>query len=315
MLRKLVLEPFAPGQAWMSSGFRTRLWTGWILAAVLLGISALYMVRALAEVAVPPLKGHVTDLAGTLTVAQAAALEQKLSAFEQRKGSQIAVLIVPTTQPETIEQYGIRVAEQWTLGRKGVDDGALLLVAKDDRALRIEVGYGLEGPLPDAVAKRVVSDIIVPHFKQGDFSGGIDAGADAIIKVVDGEPLPAPVAPLSRGQQDGGVPPSVLIIGFILVVAVAGVLRSIIGRFPAAAVTGGLAGLVAWWIVSSLAVAAIASIFVFVLSLVGGLPRMGGGGGFGRSGGWGGGGYGGGGGSSWGGGGGGFGGGGASGRW
>jgi uncharacterized protein len=298
----------------MASDSRIRRWVRWALAAVLLGVAAPYMARALAEVAVPPLKAHVTDLTGTLTPVETAALEQKLIAFEQRKGSQIAVLIVPTTQPETIEQYGIRVAEQWKLGRKGVDDGALLLVAKDDRALRIEVGYGLEGPLPDAIAKRIVEDIIVPRFKQGDFSGGIDAGADAITKVVDGEPLPAPVAPPSRGAQDGSIPPSMLIIGFILVVVVAGALRSIIGRFPAALVTGGLAGFIAWWIVSSLAAAAIVSIFVFVSSLMSGLPRSGGNG-IGSGGGWGGGGLGGGGGGSWGGGGGGFGGGGASGRW
>ena len=134
----------------------------------------------------------MTDLTETLTPDQTAKLEQKLAAFEARKGSQIAVLIVPTTQPEAIEQYSIRVAEQWKLGRKGVDDGALLLVAKDDRALRIEVGYGLEGALPDAIAKRIIEDIIVPRFKTGDFYGGIDAGVDAMIKVVDGEPLPPP---------------------------------------------------------------------------------------------------------------------------
>jgi uncharacterized protein len=312
MLCSLTAGTFTPVKSRMTSNRGVPRWADYMLAG-LLGIAALYVERALAEVAVPPLKAHVTDLTGTLTPAETAALEQKLVAFEQRKGSQIAVLIVPTTQPETIEQYGIRAAENWKLGRKGVDDGALLLVAKDDRALRIEVGYGLEGPLPDVVAKRIVSDTIVPHFKQGDLSGGVDAGVDAIIKVVDGEPLPAPVASPSRGARDGSIPPSMLIIGFILVVVVAGALRSIIGRFPAALVTGGVAGFIAWWIVSSLAAAAIVSIFVFVSSLMSGLPRSGGNG-FGSSGGWGGGGFGGGGGS-WGGGGGGFGGGGASGRW
>jgi len=312
MLRSLTAGTFTPVKSRMTSNRGVPRWADYMLAG-LLGIAALHMACASADVAVPPLKAHVTDLTGTLTPAETAALEQKLIAFEQRKGSQIAVLIVPTTQPETIEQYGIRVAEQWKLGRKGVDDGALLLVAKDDRELRIEVGYGLEGPLPDVVAKRIVSDTIAPYFKRGDFAGGVDAGVDAIIKVVDGEPLPAPVAPPSRGAQDGSIPPSMLIIGFILVVVVAGALRSIIGRFPAALVTGGLAGFIAWWIVSSLAAAAIVSIFVFVSSLMSGLPRSGGNG-FGSSGGWGGGGFGGGGGS-WGGGGGGFGGGGASGRW
>src|SRR5207344_3150798 len=146
------------------------------------------------------------DQTGTLSVGDIASLDRTLRDFEARKGSQIAVLIVPTTQPEAIEQYSIRVAEQWKLGRKGVDDGALLLVAKDDRALRIEVGYGLEGALPDAIAKRIVEDIIVPRFKSGDFYGGIDAGVEGMIKVVDGEPLPPPQQTQWRspGKVNGG---------------------------------------------------------------------------------------------------------------
>ena len=135
---------------------------------------------------------RVTDLTSTLDAGQIQALEAKLAAFESRKGSQIAVLLVPSTQPETIEQYGIRVVDSWKLGRKGVDDGVLLLIAKDDRKLRIEVGYGLEGALNDATAKRIVSEIIGPDFKRGEFYAGIDAGVDAIIKVVEGEPLPPP---------------------------------------------------------------------------------------------------------------------------
>ena len=115
-----------------------------------------------------------------------------MQAFEAKKGSQIAVLIVPTTQPEEIEQFGIRVAEAWKLGRKGIDDGAILMVAKDDRRVRIEVGYGLEGALPDAIANRIIDETITPHFKLGDFDGGVEAGVDAVIAVVDGEPLPAP---------------------------------------------------------------------------------------------------------------------------
>src|SRR5258705_1147429 len=143
-------------------------------------------------VPVPALKARVTDLTRTLTPDQSAQLEQKLAAFEARKGSQIAVLIVATTHPETIEQYSIRVAEQWKLGRKGVDDGALLLVAKDDRAVRIEVGYGLEGALPDAIAKRIIEDVIVPRFREGDFGRGISDGVDRILGVIEGEPLPPP---------------------------------------------------------------------------------------------------------------------------
>ncbi len=162
------------------------------LAGLLLAIACLAGAVAHGEVAVPPLQARVTDLTGTLTAPQRQALEDKLAAFEAAKGSQIGVLIVPTTEPETIEQYALRVAEQWKLGRKGVDDGALLLVAKNDRRLRIEVGYGLEGVIPDAGAKRIVSDIISPYFRQGDFYGGISAGVDRMIRVVDGEPLPPP---------------------------------------------------------------------------------------------------------------------------
>ena len=140
----------------------------------------------------PPLKGRVTDLTGTLKPEQAASLEQLLRSFEARKGSQIAVLIVPTTAPETVEQYALRVGEQWKIGRKDVDDGAILVVAKDDRTLRIEVGYGLEGALNDATASRIIREVIVPRFREGDFFGGISAGVDRMIRVIDGEPLPAP---------------------------------------------------------------------------------------------------------------------------
>lgn len=264
-------------------------------------------------VPVPALKARVTDLTHTLTPDQAAQLEQKLAAFESRKGSQIVVLIVPTTKPEEIEQYSIRVAEQWKVGRKGVDDGAILLVAKDDRALRIEVGYGLEGALPDVIAKRIVSDIIVPHFKTGDFYGGVDAGVDAMIKVVDGEQLPAP--PVAQRQQspiDGGRLQSLFVIGLILVFVVGGILRSVLGRLPAAGVIGGILGVIAWFIASSLIAAAVVGIIAFVFTLAGGGAGRGGLGRGGWGGGWSGGSSGGGG---FGGGGGGFGGGGASGRW
>ena len=142
---------------------------GKTLAFIALLLSATLSV---AEVAVPPLQSRVTDLTGTLSASEAAQLEQKLAAFEVKKGVQIAVLIMPTTQPETIEQYSIRVVDAWKLGRKRIDDGALLIIAKQDRTVRIEVGYGLEGALPDAVAKRIVDEIIVPEFKRGDFAGG-----------------------------------------------------------------------------------------------------------------------------------------------
>ena len=170
---------------------------------------------SMAEVAVPALKSRVTDLTGTLAANETAQLEQRLAAFEARKGSQIAVLIVPTTQPETIEQYSIRVAEAWKLGRKGIDDGALLLIAKQDRTVRIEVGYGLEGVLPDALAKRIVDEVIVPEFKQGNFAGGIDAGIEQMMSVVEGEPLPPQArrgerAPSGNAVMDNIIPGEIL---------------------------------------------------------------------------------------------------------
>ena len=147
-----------------------------------------------AEQTIPSLTSHVTDLTATLSASEITQLEQKLAAFEKARGSQVALLIVPTTQPETIEQYALRVAETWKPGRKGIDDGILLLIAKNDRTLRIEVGYGVEGVLPDAMAKRIIAEIIVPQFKSGNFVAGIDAGIEAILGLIKGESLPLPVS-------------------------------------------------------------------------------------------------------------------------
>src|ERR1700748_2686506 len=141
---------------------------------------------ASAQVAVPPLSGRVVDQTGTLSASDIAALTQRLKDLETRKGSQVAVLVVPTTQPETIEQFSIRVADAWKIGRKKIDDGALLVVAKNDRKLRIEVGYGLEGALTDVTSKRIIDEIITPKFRSGDFAGGVSAGVDRIIGVIDG---------------------------------------------------------------------------------------------------------------------------------
>jgi uncharacterized protein len=268
-----------------------------------------------AEVAVPPLTARVTDLTGTLSPSQRDALERELRDFETRKGSQIAVLIVPTTQPEVIEQYALRVAETWKLGRKGIDDGALLLVAKDDRALRIEVGYGLEGVIPDAVANRIIDEIIVPFFKQGDFYGGIQAGVGRLIRLVDGEPLPPPQA---RDRSWSGIA-DLLPVAFIAVMIGGGFLGSLLGRLIGAAVSGGIVGIVFWVTIGSLLGALTAGVVVFLFTLA--IGGNGGRGGRGDFGGWSGG-YSSGSGSGWSsggggfsGGGGGFGGGGASGRW
>ena len=275
--------------------------------ASLLALTLCWSFIAEAQIAVPPLTGHVTDLTATLSSEQKAALEQTLQAFEARKGSQLAVLIVPTTAPETIEQYALRVAEQWKLGRKKVDDGALLVIAKTDRTLRIEVGYGLEGALNDATSKRIISDIITPRFKQGDFNGGITAGVEQIIRVIDGEPLPA-----SKGKSAGNTPDigQYFPILFILALVVGGLLRSALGRFPGALATGGAVAVVAWLFAGAISIAAVAGLMALFFTLLSG--GMGGHGIRGHHGGFGTGGMGGGG---FGGGGGGFGGGGASGRW
>ncbi|MDQ3186694.1 MAG: YgcG family protein [Pseudomonadota bacterium] len=272
-----------------------------------------------AEVAVPPLKSPVTDLTKTLSATEIALLEQKLAAFEAKKGSQIAVLMVPTTQPETVEQFSIRVAEAWKLGRAEVDDGVLLVIAKHDRVSRIEVGYGLEGVLPDAVAKRIVEGIMVSRFREGNFAGGIDAGVERIMGVIEGEPLPLPRQRRGNGAQAGsGIVLDNIIPIFIGLIVLGKILQSLFGRFVGAAVMSTVAGFTGWLVFSSIVIAALIAFFAFFVSLFGnaggGISRGGHGGwpggGFGRGsgrGGFGGGGFSGGGG--------GFGGGGASGRW
>lgn len=271
------------------------------LLAMLLG----WCLAATAQpVAMPPLTARVTDLTASLTAEQVASLEGKLQRFEVAKGSQLAVLIIPSTGEESIEQYSLRVVEQWRLGRKKIDDGVLLIVAKNDRTLRIEVGYGLEGALNDATAKRIISEIIVPRFRQGDFYGGIEAGVDQMIAIIDGEPLPPPKRGANGAQDE--LSKSIPLIA-MLVFVVGGVLRKLLGRLPAASVTGAGVALLTWLLIDAIPVALGAGLMAFVFILLGG----------GRHGGW----YSGGGRSGgrfrggFGGGGGGFGGGGASGRW
>ena len=275
-----------------------------VAAAAIFGATA-----AVAQVAVPPLTTRVTDETNTPTSAQKGALGQTLQAFETRKGTQIAVLIVPTTDPETIEQYSLRVVELWKLGRKQVDDGALLIVAKNDRALRIEVGYGLEGVLNDAVSSRIIREVIVPRFREGDFYGGIAAGVDQMIRVADGEPLPPP-----RTRPRGGSPDiwRLAPVVFMLAIVLGGVLRSLFGRLPGALVAGGGAALIAWLLAAGIVATVAAGAMAFLFTLMGtGMGAYVGTYGVGhRRGGFGSGGRGG-----FGGGGGSFGGGGASGRW
>jgi len=258
-----------------------------------------------AQTPVPPLTGHLIDQTSTLSIEQVTLLDQTLQALEARKGSQLAVLIVASTAPETVEQYALRVSEQWKLGRKKIDDGAILLVAKSDRVVRIEVGYGLEGALNDAISKRIISEIITPRFKQGDYYGGISAGVDQIIHVIDGEPLPASSSSSNENAQ--GIAKYTPIV-FILALVLGGILRTVLGRLPSALVTGGVVGVIAWLFAGTLSIALSAGFMALVFTLLsggssgllGGIGTSGSGGG--RGGGFGGGG-------------GGFGGGGASGRW
>jgi uncharacterized protein len=288
--------------------------------ASLVALLLCWACAAWADVAVPPLTGRVVDQTGTLSSGDVASLTQTLKDLEAKKGSQVAVLIVPTTAPETIEQYSIRVAEAWKIGRRKIDDGALLVVAKDDHKLRIEVGYGLEGALTDVTARRIIDEIITPKFKSGDFAGGISDGIDRIVGVIDGEPLPAPVP---ESQSFGGEDRyDILFNPLILfgVFAVGGVLRKLLGRLLGSVGIGGVFGLVAWLAVGSLLVSVIAALGAFAFAMFAGSAAS-----QARTGGWSGGGFSGGGYSggsssssdsgSFSGGGGSFGGGGASGSW
>jgi uncharacterized protein len=282
------------------------------LAGLILG-SAASVCGAQALQAIPKLEARVTDLTGTLTAGQQAELEQKLADFEARKGAQIAVLLLPSTQPEEIEQYSIRVVEAWKLGRKKVDDGALLIIAKNDRTVRIENGYGLEGVLTDSNTNRIIQDTMLPLLQQSQYFNAISAGVDQMMRLIDGEALPAPDA---NWQNRAAGHRNILPIAFFGFLFLSSVLRSIFGRTLGAALSAGGTGLLVFVLTQAFAYAIGAGVLAFgaalILGMTGGGWGSGGIGGFGGFGGFGGGGGGGGGFS---GGGGGFGGGGASGRW
>jgi len=292
-------------------------WLGLVAAGVLLAGLA----SARAEVAVPPLRAHVTDLTGTLSARELRDLDSRLAGFERGKGSQVAVLMLPSTQPETIEEYSIRVADAWKIGRARVDDGVILVVAKNDRKLRVEVGRGLEGAIPDAVAKRVVSDVITPHFRSGDYYGGVAAGTDALMKLIEGEGLPAPQSGVIIRGVHRPIDFQTIFLLFVALVVTDAIFRRLFGRVVGAGISGGIVGAIVWLAAGVLAFAVIGGLIGFVIALVNGMgSRHGGwssggwpGGGWSGGGGFGGGGFGGGGGFS--GGGGGFSGGGASGSW
>ncbi|MFN3918946.1 MAG: TPM domain-containing protein [Methylohalobius sp.] len=280
----------------------------WLVGLGLILVVAL----ALAQLTVPPLTGRVVDLTGTLHPKQKVELERRLAAFEAEKGSQIAVLIVPRLKPEPIEAYSIRVVEEWKLGREGIDDGLLVLLAVEDRAVRIEVGRGLEGVIPDAIAKRIIEEVMIPFFRRGDFYGGLAAGLERMMDLIRGEPLPPP-EPKRAAPRDGfGAVVLAIIVGGIFV---GQWLRWLLGPLPAALIAWGGVGTVAVLAGMPLWFALFVGLFVFAAVLVGSEGRpsgwYGGSGGF-RRGSWENTGFGGGG---FRGGGGGFSGGGASGRW
>ncbi len=287
-----------------------RYWVRPLLLVGLLYVGANAWAQQLA--AIPPLDSPVIDTTGTLTPQQQQALVQQSLALQQRKGSQLQVLMVPSTQPETIEQYATRVFDQFKLGRKGVDDGVLVVVAKDDHRVRIEPGYGLEGAIPDAIANRIIQEYMAPKFRANDYAGGLSDADTALTKLIDGEALPATIASNSSGNKGGGDWMFALFAAFF----VAQIARGILGRAPSVLrgiIGAGVAGGAAWLISSVLLIGGVGAAIGFFLGLIrpsaGGFARGGGFGGFG------GGGFGGGGGGGWSGGGGMSGGGGASGSW
>ncbi len=283
---------------------------------------ALVCVQAQELAAIPAMTSPVVDSTGTIDATTRQQLEAQALALQKRKGSQLQVLVVPTTMPEDIAQYAVRAFDQWKVGRKGVDDGVLLVVAKDDRRVRIEVGYGLEGAIPDATSARVIQEYLVPKFRANDYAGGITDATGALVKLIDGEPLPAPMAEHRSARGNGG---SGWLFALFVAFIVAQVARGIFGRAPSllrGVIGAGAAGGIAWLISSMFLVGGIGAAIGFFMGLaslpsgryardrgVGGFGGWGGGGGFGGGGG----GFGGGGG--WGGGGGMSGGGGASGSW
>ncbi len=302
--------------------------TQWIRAQAAIILIALVscfagVVQAQDLQAIPPLTARVIDTSGTLDAAQTQALDAKLAAFEKAKGAQIVILMVPTTLPEDITDYAQRVGDAWKIGRKDIGDGLLLVVAKNDRTVRIATTKALEGAIPDLAAKQIITNAITPRFRQGDFAGGLDAAADQIMARISGENLPAPDAQKGAGGQQGFQWMDMAVFLFFAVPIGARVLSSVLGRKLGAVVTGGCVGVLAWLFTSSLLLAGVAGVVGLVFALVASLGALGSLGGGRRSGGWssggfGGGGFGGGGGGGGGfssGGGGNFGGGGSSGSW
>lgn len=210
-----------------------------VVAMLLLSLSATVWAQ---DAKLPDFTGWVTDTTGTLDTATKTALSQELAALEKEKGAQIAVLMVPTTGNEAIESYATRAFSQWGIGRKNVDDGILLVIAKDDRTLRIEVGYGLEGAVPDVLAGRIIREQITPNFRAGQFSDGVLAGAHSLIALVQGEDLPTPVK--GADSDDEGTPwMMLLVLLFLALLMPPGVPSLFMGVFAGIAFSSVMVGI------------------------------------------------------------------------
>lgn len=253
------------------------------IALLLFGLAA----GAADPVAVPKLSGRVVDLTGTLGAPEAERISAKLAAAERERGSQVAVLLVQTLGTETIEEFATRVTDEWKLGRAGVDDGVLFVIAKQDRRMRIQTGRGVQGVLTDALSRRIVEERVAPRFRSGDFAGGIEAGVDAILQAIAGEALPPPSGRKPSREPSGTSIENFFWLAFFAVPVVGAILRSLVGRFLGASLTSGATGFAAWLLFGSVVFGVIAAIaaFVAVLAMGTGAFRAGRGGGWG-SGGW-----------------------------
>ena len=241
-----------------------RRWGPWLAAALLWAAG---LVQAQGLLPVPPLSGRVIDQTGTLSAAQSQAISDKLAAVETKRGSQLVVLMVTTTQPEDIAAYAQRVADSWKIGRLAVGDGLLIVVAKDDRRVRFEVAKSLEGAVPDLAARQIISDVITPAFRKNDFAGGLNAAIDRLDARIGNEGLPEPAAPGAK------TPPSgqgfnlqdLAIFLFVAVPVIGAVLTGIFGRKLGSLATGAAAGGMGWWLSASIAIAAGAGIVALIL--------------------------------------------------
>jgi uncharacterized protein len=249
-----------------------------VCCALLLGFGSSQAANGLVDI--PVLSSAVTDLTQTLSAEEQTALNQKLTQFSQQAGSQIAVLILPTTQPEDIAQFGIRLADAWKIGREKQDDGVIVIVAKQDRKMRIEVGYGLEGAIPDVIAKRIIAEQLTPAFKRGQFYAGLNLATDTLIKLIQGEQLPAPAAKDRQTATQGSLMHWLPILMFAAIILGA-ILRGILGAFFGSALTGGALAMLAGFLGATLLVMGLVGLAAFIFTLAmgsggqGGLPGAG----------------------------------------